>query len=94
MSSSDFRTERTDFKREPCKVCSLDGWSAQLMENTPQMNTFQLINTTLGTVYKFRTGSAKMTALWLESLQRFGIGGQSDSVSTEKQLPINLMTFE
>lgn len=86
-------TERSDFKREPCKVSSLDGWSAQLMDNSQQMNAFQLINTSLGTVYKFRTGSANMTALWLESLGQ----GKSDKTqlgNTKKQLPINLMTFE
>jgi len=83
-------TERSDFKREPCKVCSLDGWSAQLIDNSQQMNTFQLINTSLGTVYKFRTGSANMTAHWLESLRR----DKTQLGNTKKQLPINLMTFE
>lgn len=83
-------TERGDFKREPCKVCSLDGWTAQLLNNPQQQNTFQLINSSLGTVYKFRTGSALMTTQWIEAIKCDSI----KKLTMEKQLPINLMTFE
>lgn len=86
------RTERTDFKREPCKVCSLNGWSAQLLENSQQINTFQLINTQVGTVYKFRTSSPEMTTLWLESLRRDG--RSKSATNLNRPIPVNLMTFE
>lgn len=88
-----FSTERNDFKREPCKVFSLDGWSAQLIDQTgQQMNTFQLINTQLGTVYKFRTNSPNMTVQWLDSLRR---RSGTDTSTMDTHLPaVNLMTFE
>lgn len=84
--------ERNDFKREPCKVCSLMGWSAQLPDNPQQYNTFQLINTAIGTVYKFRTSSAQTTAQWLEALRQDPLIKSQNSI--DKQLPINLMSFE
>lgn len=94
-----FRTERSDFKREPCKVCSLDGWSAALLDNPQQMNTFQLINTSLGTVYKFRTGSAQASAQWLDALRQDAVlvaarQQQQQENNGEHSLPVNLMTFE
>lgn len=57
------------------------------------MNTFQLINTQLGTVYKFRTGSPTMTAQWLDSLQRRS-SGMMDTMDTQNLPAVNLMTFE
>lgn len=93
LKKNTFSTERSDFKREPCKVCSLDGWSAQLIDQTgQQMNTFQLINTQLGTVYKFRTGSPNMTVQWLDALRR---RSGTDTSTMDTHLPaVNLMTFE
>lgn len=76
-------------------MCSLDGWSAQLLDNPQQMNTFQLVNTQIGTVYKFRTGSPSMTTHWLDSLRRDTLlTTPKPSNNIEKQLPVNLMTFE
>lgn len=88
-----FRTARTDFKREPCKMCFLDGWSVQLLDNPQQVNTFQLVNNQIGTIYKFRTGSTHMTSLWMTSLRRIASGGVHNK-QEEKILPVNLMSFE
>ncbi|XP_055702930.1 ras-specific guanine nucleotide-releasing factor RalGPS1 isoform X2 [Phlebotomus papatasi] len=80
--------DRADFKREPCKVCPLDGWRAEQVDNIQQANTFQLVNMATSTIYKFRTSSPKFTTMWLESLNRIS------QQNTEKQLPVNLMSFE
>ncbi|CRK93729.1 CLUMA_CG007257, isoform A [Clunio marinus] len=42
------RSDRSDFKREPCKVSSLDGWTVEIIENSSQTNTFQLMNSSIG----------------------------------------------
>lgn len=63
-----------------------------MLENPQQMNTFQLISTQLGTVYKFRTSTPDMCARWLESLRRDG--RSKSATSLDRQLPVNLMTFE
>lgn len=74
-------------------MCFLDGWRVQLMENSQQANTFQLVNSESGTIYKFRTGSAQMTSLWLISLRHITSAMQQHQ-EEEKQLPVNLMSFE
>lgn len=58
------------------------------MDNPQQTNTFQLINTSLGTVYKVRTGAPKLTTLWMDALQRYS------QMNQEKPIPTNLMSFE
>lgn len=87
------RTSRSDFKREPCKMCFLDGWSVQVVDNPQQVNTFQLANSQLGTIYKFRTGSTQMTSLWLTSLRRIA-NAMAQHQQEERALPVNLMSFE
>ncbi|XP_067632045.1 ras-specific guanine nucleotide-releasing factor RalGPS1 isoform X2 [Eurosta solidaginis] len=82
-------SERSDFKREPCKVCPLDGWCAQIVDNTKHKNSFELYHRTLGTIYKFRTDSAQATQLWTTSICKVAM-----QRSTQKPLPINLMSFE
>lgn len=81
-------TDRNDFKREPCKVCPLDGWSAQRLENPKHKNSFELFNPASGTVYKFRTDCPKMAILWMEAIRR------AAQRTIEKPVPINLMSFE
>ncbi|XP_055379460.1 ras-specific guanine nucleotide-releasing factor RalGPS1-like isoform X2 [Condylostylus longicornis] len=81
-------SERTDFKREPCKVCPLDGWSAQVSDNSKHKNTFELYNPTLGTVYKFRTDCVNMTERWVTAICK------ASSKNFERPLPANLMSFE
>ncbi|KAG5675884.1 hypothetical protein PVAND_005749 [Polypedilum vanderplanki] len=81
-------SERSDFKREPCKVVSLiDGWTVELTDNSSQTNTFQLINSSIGTVYKFRCSSHELTIAWLKALQKV-------TRPYVEKLPTNLMTFE
>lgn len=80
-------TERSDYKREPCKICSLDGWTVELTENSSQTNTFQLKNQTLGNIYKFRCSSHDLTILWLKKLKEA-------TGHVQKPLPANLMSFE
>ncbi|XP_070500496.1 ras-specific guanine nucleotide-releasing factor RalGPS1 isoform X3 [Chironomus tepperi] len=83
-----FRSERSDFKREPCKVVSLvDGWTVELTDNSSQTNTFQLMNSSIGTVYKFRCSSHDLTIAWLKALQKV-------TRPYVEKLPTNLMTFE
>nr|XP_036218676.1 ras-specific guanine nucleotide-releasing factor RalGPS1 isoform X1 [Bactrocera oleae] len=82
-------SERSDFKREPCKVCPIEGWFAQVVDNTKHKNSFELYHRTLGTVYKFRTDSAQATQLWTASICKVAM-----QRSAPKPLPINLMSFE
>uniref|UniRef100_W8B793 Ras-specific guanine nucleotide-releasing factor RalGPS1 n=2 Tax=Ceratitis capitata TaxID=7213 RepID=W8B793_CERCA len=82
-------SERSDFKREPCKVCPLDGWFAQVVDNTKHKNSFELYHRTLGTIYKFRTDSAQATQLWTTTICKVAM-----QRSAPKPLPINLMSFE
>ena len=88
ITISFLRSERSDYKREPCKVCNLDGWTVELTENSSQTNTFQLINSSIGCIYKFRCSSHDLTILWLKQLQR------ATKHYVEKPLPANLMSFE
>ncbi|XP_034126688.1 ras-specific guanine nucleotide-releasing factor RalGPS1 isoform X1 [Drosophila guanche] len=81
-------SERSDFKREPCKVCPLDGWYAHVSDNTKHKNTFELYHRTLGTVYKFRTDSPQMTHLWTNAICKLA------TMRVPKPLPANLMSFE
>ncbi|XP_052839100.1 ras-specific guanine nucleotide-releasing factor RalGPS1 isoform X2 [Drosophila gunungcola] len=81
-------SERSDFKREPCKVCPLDGWYAHVSDNTKHKNTFELCHRALGTVYRFRTDSPQMTHLWSNAICKLA------NMRVPKPLPTNLMSFE
>lgn len=74
-------------------MCFLDGWSVQLLDNPQQMNTFQLVNNSIGTIYKFRTGTPHITSQWMASLRRIAAGNVHQK-QEEKILPVNLMSFE
>uniref|UniRef100_A0A336MFM3 CSON000770 protein n=1 Tax=Culicoides sonorensis TaxID=179676 RepID=A0A336MFM3_CULSO len=97
-------SERSDFKREPSKIRSLEGWRATSVENTQQGNTFQLINQDLGHIYKFRTNSTELTSMWLKALQgnnnvddqqkHTSVPNTSKNTSSSKYGSANLMTFE
>lgn len=84
-------SERSDFKREPCKVCPLDGWFAHVVINPKHKNTFELYHRSLGTVYKFRTDSPQTTQLWCSTICKVAL---QQSARVQKALPINLMSFE
>lgn len=83
-------SERSDFKREPCKVCPLEGWYAQVVINPKHKNTFELYHRNLGTIYKFRTDSPQATQLWCSTICK--IAQQQNRA--QKALPVNLMSFE
>lgn len=80
--------ERSDFKREPCKVCPLDGWCSQVLDNPKHKNSFELFNPALGTVYRFRTDSPQATHQWTNSICK------AAEQNADKPLPTNLMSFE
>ncbi|XP_055858764.1 ras-specific guanine nucleotide-releasing factor RalGPS1 isoform X2 [Episyrphus balteatus] len=80
--------ERSDFKREPCKVCPLDGWCAQVLDNPKHKNSFELFNPAHGTVYRFRTDSPQATHQWTNSICK------AAQRNADKPLPTNLMSFE
>ncbi|XP_075165222.1 ral GEF with PH domain and SH3 binding motif [Haematobia irritans] len=84
-------TERSDFKREPCKVCPLEGWFAQVVINPKHKNTFELYHRNLGTIYKFRTDSPQATQLWCSTICKIALQQNS---KIPKALPVNLMSFE
>ncbi|XP_055916557.1 ras-specific guanine nucleotide-releasing factor RalGPS1 isoform X2 [Eupeodes corollae] len=81
-------SERSDFKREPCKVCPLDGWCAQVLDNPKHKNSFELFNPAHGTVYRFRTDSPQATHQWTNSICK------AAQRNADKPLPTNLMSFE
>lgn len=83
-------TERCDYKREPSKICTLEGWSVQVKDD-PQSDTFQLVNHQHGHIYKFRTGSAEITSLWLNALNKV-ISQFAPEIPSKP--PANLMSFE
>lgn len=83
-------SERNDFKREPCKVCPLEGWFAHVIDNPKHKNTFELYHRTLGTIYKFRTDSWQTTQLWCSTICKLSL----QQHRTPKALPVNLMSFE
>lgn len=90
--------ERSDFNLKPSKIQSLEGWQATSVENTQHGNTFQLINTDLGHIYKFRTTSPEIAQQWLRALQENN-GGYSSSSHEMYSRPRgmgsgNLMSFE
>lgn len=87
--------ERADFKCEPSKIRTLEGWRATSVENTQHGNTFQLINTELGHIYKFRTTSPEIAQQWLRALQENN-SYTNEGFSCNKK-PVgsgNLMSFE
>uniref|UniRef100_A0A1A9WQS3 Ras-GEF domain-containing protein n=1 Tax=Glossina brevipalpis TaxID=37001 RepID=A0A1A9WQS3_9MUSC len=82
-------SERNDFKREPCKVCPLDGWYAQIVNNPKHKNSFELYNRAWGTIYKFRTDSPQTTQLWIRTICHLAV-----HKTKPKSQPVNLMSFE
>lgn len=83
-------TERCDYKREPSKICTLEGWSVETKDDT-QADTFQLVNHQHGHIYKFRTGSSDITLLWLNALNKV-ISQFATNIPSKP--PVNLMSFE
>uniref|UniRef100_A0A8D8KCG9 Ras-specific guanine nucleotide-releasing factor RalGPS1 n=1 Tax=Culex pipiens TaxID=7175 RepID=A0A8D8KCG9_CULPI len=84
-------SERCDYKREPSKICTLEGWNVEVKEVAERSDTFQLVNHQHGHVYKFRTGSPEITTLWLSAINKV-ISQISPEISNKS--PVNLMSFE
>ncbi|XP_053694840.1 ras-specific guanine nucleotide-releasing factor RalGPS2 isoform X2 [Sabethes cyaneus] len=82
--------ERSDYKREPSKICNLEGWHVEA-KDIGQSETFQLVNQQLGHIYKFRTGSTTLNALWLKALSTV-ISQLTPEIADKPQ--VNLMSFE
>ncbi|XP_055593767.1 ras-specific guanine nucleotide-releasing factor RalGPS1 isoform X2 [Uranotaenia lowii] len=83
-------SERCDFKREPTKVHTLEGWSVVPKEDEHN-DTFQLINHQHGHIYKFRAASTELSALWLNALKKVISQIVPDNLGKP---PVNLMSFE
>ncbi|XP_021700115.1 ras-specific guanine nucleotide-releasing factor RalGPS2 isoform X2 [Aedes aegypti] len=83
-------TERCDYKREPSKICTLEGWNVETKDDA-QSDTFQLVNHQHGHIYKFRTGSSDITLLWLSALNKV-ISQFAPDIPSKP--PVNLMSFE
>jgi len=81
---------RNDFKTEPCKLTSIEGWLVMVPENSHSQETeitsFQLADPVMRNVYRFRDGQD--TSSWVYHLTRATRGLKS------KTPPTNLMSFE
>ncbi|XP_059478247.1 ras-specific guanine nucleotide-releasing factor RalGPS2 isoform X3 [Neocloeon triangulifer] len=78
---------RSDYKRDPCKLVSVLGWTVTISDNTAQPD-LQLTDPLRGNIYKLRASSRSEALKWYSSLQSAIRGGK------EKPLPANLMSFE
>jgi len=83
--------ERRDFKSEPCKLATVEGWMVMLPEpqaKTIDSSSFQLADPVMRNVYRFRhSGSDR--AGWVYHLTRATRGGVKAG-----QPPQNLISFE
>ncbi|XP_066152432.1 ras-specific guanine nucleotide-releasing factor RalGPS2 isoform X2 [Euwallacea fornicatus] len=79
--------QRSDFKREPCKIVSLTDCQVFYCDATLHQDTFQLIDHSRGNVYKFRVGTKVLADKWCRLLQQAANGDPTP-------LPSNLMSFE
>ncbi|XP_044732913.1 ras-specific guanine nucleotide-releasing factor RalGPS1 isoform X2 [Chrysoperla carnea] len=79
---------RSDFKREPCKMVDIVGWTAVMGENALQPDLFQLLDPQKRNVYKFRAGTKAKAEKWCRHIQL------ASSQTDQKPLPANLMLFD
>ncbi|XP_044256329.1 ras-specific guanine nucleotide-releasing factor RalGPS1-like isoform X2 [Tribolium madens] len=79
--------QRSDFKREPCKLVPLMGCQIILGDNGVQQDCFQIIDHHRGNIYKYRAGTKSLAEKWCRHLQQAANGEQTP-------LPSNLMSFE
>ncbi|KAH1004058.1 hypothetical protein HUJ04_003869 [Dendroctonus ponderosae] len=79
--------ERSDFKRDPCKMVSLSGCQVFYNDGTLHQDSFQLVDHIRGNVYKFRVGTKHLAERWCRLLQQAANGEPTP-------LPSNLMSFE
>lgn len=79
-------TSRSDFRDEKCKVLTLDGWVARIVDGD-SADVFQLVNHRTGTLYKFKTLSQTNAMMWVQVIEDI-----TNKIVTP--LPANLMSFE
>ncbi|XP_068897736.1 ras-specific guanine nucleotide-releasing factor RalGPS2-like isoform X9 [Tenebrio molitor] len=79
--------QRSDFKREPCKLVPLMGCQVVLGDNSVQQDCFQIVDHSRGNIYKYRAGTRSLAEKWCRYLQQAANGEQTP-------LPSNLMSFE
>merc|ERR1712059_243722 len=81
--------ERRDFKSEPCKLVTVEGWLVMLPDTTQEVdfNSFQLADPVMRNVYRFRDSGAGR-ASWVYHLTRATRG------QMRMTPPTNLISFE
>jgi len=82
--------DRRDFKSEPCKLATVEGWMVMLPEaatKSGDSSSFQLADPVMRNVYRFRDSGCDRAA-WVYHLTRATRGNSS------RALPANLITFE
>jgi len=82
-------SDRKDYKTDPCKCQSINGWFVMIPPPMIDTNCFQLTDPVRKDVYKFRAPSADVAQVWIHSLQE-GIA----QAQLAKNINTNLISFE
>ncbi len=92
--------ERRDFRAEPCKCHSLDGWAVMVPDSglgaTDELS-FQLADPSHRTVvYRFRAPSPELAAVWVRCLHEAANAAAAAAAAERerRQPPANLISFE
>ena len=72
-------------------MCPLDGWHVEQVEGQQHANSFQLINISTNTIYKFRTSTTSQAGIWMDVLHHIITMQRATEAG---QMPVNLMSFE
>lgn len=81
--------DRRDFKSEPCKLATVEGWLVMPPEvQDSDISSFQLADPVMRNVYRFRDSGGGDRAAWVHHLTRATRGLKS------KTPPTNLISFE
>jgi len=81
--------DRRDFKSEPCKLATVEGWLVMLPEmQDTDLSSFQLADPVMRNVYRFRDSGGGDRDAWVYHLNRATRGLKS------KTPPANLISFE
>ncbi|RZF42880.1 hypothetical protein LSTR_LSTR012694 [Laodelphax striatellus] len=81
-------SERSNFKREPCKLAPMTGCLVTLTDNPTQPDVFLIRDPHRCNLYKFRAASPESAVEWYEALS--GVLGTEQ----EKSANTNLISFE
>ena len=88
--------ERRDFRTEPCKCQSVDGWVVMVPDSglgaTDELS-FQLADPTRRSVYRFRTPTPELSRAWVRWLHEASLAEERRRRG-EQQPPANLISFE